>query len=70
MITKQDVTNWFDEVSTYLEKSDFVDILNDSARLFNAVETAFMLCPKKEKVLGIKRQRNVYEVHQAVIRKA
>lgn len=59
MITKQDVTNWFDEVSTYLEKSDFVDILNK----FNADETAFMLCPKGEKVLGIKGQRNVYEVH-------
>lgn len=63
VITKQDVTNWFDEVSTYLEKSDFVDILNDPARLFNADETAFMLCPKGEKVLGIKGQRNVYEVH-------
>lgn len=50
-------------MSNYLEENGWLHILNDPKRVFNADESAFFLCPKGEKVLGIRGQKNVYEIH-------
>ena len=40
-----------------------IDVLFDPDCIFNIDETAFFLCPNTGKMLGIKGQTNVYEVH-------
>lgn len=61
-VTEDGIKNWFHEVSVYLEKEDLKDVLNDPSRVFNTDETCFQLYPKSEKVLGMKGQKNVFEV--------
>lgn len=63
IVDEKQIRSWFDEVSNYLEENGWLHILNDPKRVFNADESAFFLCPKGEKVLGIRGQKNVYEVH-------
>lgn len=61
-VSETDLRNWFHEIKVYLKDESYFDILQDPDRVFNADEAAFMLCPKSEKVLGIRGQKNVYEV--------
>lgn len=46
----------------FLEKEGLKSILSDPSRVFNLDESSFMLCPKSEKVLAIKGQKNVVEI--------
>lgn len=39
-----------------------MDILENPSRIFNTDESGFMLCPKGEKVLSIRGEKNAYEV--------
>lgn len=61
-VTERRIREWFEEVEDYLSKENVSDILKDPSRVFNMDETAFFLNPKSGKVLGIKEQRNVYEI--------
>lgn len=65
LVKEEHLRKWFHEVETYLSNEQLLDILTNPARVFNADETAFMLCPKGEKVLGIEGQKNVYEINNA-----
>lgn len=64
-VTEHNLRNWFRETKSLLAEEGLFDILEDPTRVFNTDESAFMLCPKSEKVLGIRGQRNVYEVSGA-----
>lgn len=61
-VTESNIRKWFSEVEEYLEAEGLKTVLSHPSRLFNADESAFMLCPKSEKVLGIRGQKNVAEI--------
>ncbi|XP_072395154.1 uncharacterized protein [Diabrotica undecimpunctata] len=61
-INQRDITKWFDNIKSYLNKKGLPDLLQDPTRIFNGDETCFYLCPKNKKVLAIKGSRNVYEI--------
>lgn len=61
-VTEEKVRNWFNEVTEYLEVENLLHVMTDSSRIYNLDETAFMLCPRSEKVIGIRGQKNVCEV--------
>lgn len=52
-VTEQYIRSWFSEVKDYAEKNNLTEVLLDPSRIFNLDETAFFLCPKTGKVLGI-----------------
>lgn len=62
-VPEQRIRQWFKEVLDTLKEVDATEVLDDPSRIFNLDETAFFLCPKSGKVLGIPQKRNVYEVH-------
>lgn len=64
IVTEHGVGEWFKEVDNYLTKFYVKSVLEDPTRVFNCDESSFMMCPKSEKVLGIRGQKNVYKVHQ------
>ena len=47
---------------SYLEKENVLDILSEPSRLYNWDETGVQLCPKTEKLLGAKKQKNLYYI--------
>ncbi|XP_072377918.1 uncharacterized protein [Diabrotica undecimpunctata] len=61
-INQRDITKWFDNIKSYLNKKGLSDVLQDPTRIFNGDETCFYLCPKNKKVLAMKGSRNVYEI--------
>lgn len=61
-VTPAMLRNWFHEVRSYLTENDLLSVMENPERIFNMDESGFMLCPKGEKVLGLKGQKNVYEV--------
>lgn len=61
-VSEADIKKWFKSIHTYLEKKNFLDVLNDPNRIFNADETNFMICPQTKRVLAPKGSRNVYEI--------
>ncbi|XP_072392192.1 uncharacterized protein [Diabrotica undecimpunctata] len=60
-INQRDITKWFDNIKSYLNRKGLSDVLQDP-RIFNSDETCFYLCPKNKKVLAMKGSRNVYEI--------
>ncbi|XP_060855289.1 uncharacterized protein LOC132932965 [Metopolophium dirhodum] len=46
----------------FLIENNLMDILENPSRIFNTDESGFMLCPKGEKVLCMRGEKNVYEV--------
>lgn len=62
-VSEKCIHNWFTEVKTTLDEMNASNVLEDPSRIFNLDETAVFLCPKTGKVLGLKGQKNVYEVH-------
>lgn len=64
VVTERGIREWFQEVDSYLTERKLKSVLEDPTRVFNCDESNFMMCPKGEKVLGIRGQKNVYEVHQ------
>lgn len=65
VVSESTIKEWFLEVITYVNENSLQEVLADPSRIFNMDETAFFLCPKGEKVLGMKGQKNVYEVHSS-----
>ncbi|KAJ8966914.1 hypothetical protein NQ317_009497 [Molorchus minor] len=61
-VTGEQLKNWFQEIHTYLQENNYVDILQNPQRIFNADETAFFLNPKGEKVLAARGEKNVYKI--------
>jgi hypothetical protein len=62
-VSEDMIRNWHAEVTSYLKEQGSLQVLEDPKRVFNTDESAFFLCPKGEKVLGIRGQKNVYEIH-------
>lgn len=62
LVTKTHILNWFNNVQDFLIENNLMDILENPSRIFNTDESGFMLCPKGEKVLSIRGEKNVYEV--------
>lgn len=62
-VPEQQIRQCFKEVLDTLKEVDATEVLDDPSRIFNLDETAFFLCPKSGKVLGIPQKRNVYEVN-------
>lgn len=60
-VKKESIEKWFTEVYSYLQQSNFEDILKDPSRVFNADETAFFLNPKGSKVLARKGDKTIYQ---------
>lgn len=58
--TEEGIKCWFQKVEDYFVQKKLT--FDDPRRIFNMDESAFLLCPKGEKVLTIKGTRNVYEV--------
>lgn len=61
-VSEADIKKWFRDIHTYLENKNFLDVLNNPNRIFNADETNFLICPQTKKVLAPKGSRNVYEI--------
>ncbi|KAJ8952744.1 hypothetical protein NQ318_008058 [Aromia moschata] len=64
-ISAKDIKSWFIKVQSYLKEKELFLILDDPAIIFNGDETAFMLCPKKSKIVAQKGSKDVYEVDTA-----
>lgn len=64
IVTEHGVRERFKEVDNYLTNCDVKSFLEDPTRVLNCDKSSFMMCSKSEKVLGIRGQKNVYEVHQ------
>ncbi|XP_031338075.1 uncharacterized protein LOC116166987 [Photinus pyralis] len=64
-IAFSDIKGWFTQLGKYLKSRGYDDILEDPSRIFNGDETAFMFCPKQEKVVAQKGSKDVYEVDAA-----
>jgi len=62
LVTKTHILNWFNNVQDFLIENNLMDILENPSRIFNTDESGFMLCPKGEKVLSMRGEKNVYEV--------
>lgn len=61
-VSEDCVRKWFAEVEAILEEEGSKSVLMHPSRIFNVDESGFMLCPKSEKVLAIRGQKNVYEI--------
>ena len=59
-VTEQNIRQWFAEVIVNLEKENACDILNDPSRILNMDETGVQFCPKTGKLLGPKKEKNMY----------
>lgn len=61
-VSKERLLNWFDEVQSYLNNTNQLEILEDPSRIFNADEAAFFLNPKGNNVLVPSGSKNVYQI--------
>lgn len=63
-VSEDKIKAWFNEVEKHIKDQalGLQDCLLKPTNVFNMDETAFFLCPKSDKVLGIKGQKNVYEI--------
>ncbi|KAJ8950057.1 hypothetical protein NQ314_008063 [Rhamnusium bicolor] len=61
-VTEEKLRNWFQEVDTFLKSEKQTDILNHPERIFNCDESAFQICPKSNKVIGPRGEKNIYEI--------
>lgn len=57
-LTESAIRRCFEEVQSSLENTE---VIKNPVSIFNMDESGFQLCPKGEKVLAIKGQKNVYE---------
>ncbi|XP_025161698.1 uncharacterized protein LOC112590140 isoform X1 [Harpegnathos saltator] len=62
-VIEQKLKNWFNEFSEYLTATNLLNI--DPKRIFNCDETAFMLCPKADRVIVRRGAKGVYKVVDA-----
>lgn len=53
-VSESDIRRWHQKVTDYLAENEYLDVLKDPTRIFNADETSFQLCPKTGKVLAPK----------------
>ena len=60
-LTKEALERWFIDVENELKAEKKFDVLQFPERIFNIDESGFQLCPKGEKVLALRGQKNVYE---------
>lgn len=61
-VTEKHIREWFEELRTYLESENALDILDNPSRIFNADESGFQTCPKTGRVLGPISFDNLYEI--------
>ena len=61
-VTEDNIREWFADLRSYLEKENVLDILNEPSRLYNLDETGVQLCPRTGKLLGAKKQKNLYYI--------
>lgn len=61
-VTENILRDWFNEVEQHLVEKQLIDI--DGARIFNCDESAFYLCPKRERVMVRKGDKTVYNFTQ------
>ena len=59
------IKSWFTTVEKYLKSKGWFHILNVPSRIFNGDETAFIFCPKQEKVIAQRGCKDVYDVDAA-----
>ncbi|XP_014206269.1 uncharacterized protein LOC106637824 [Copidosoma floridanum] len=59
-VSQKSFRDWYAEVGNYLEKKNLLNV--EPNRIFNCDESAFMLCPKTDKVLTERGNKNVYNV--------
>lgn len=62
-VTESFIKSWYHEIEDYVQSQNLKTVFADPSRIFNMDETAFFLSPRGEKVLAVKGQKNVYEVH-------
>lgn len=53
-VSEENIRGWFKQVHDYFVENDFLDVLEDPSRIFNADESGFEICPKTGEVLAIK----------------
>lgn len=53
-VSETDIRGWFEKIGDYFTENEYLDVLKDPTRIFNADETSFELCPKTGKVLAPK----------------
>lgn len=63
-VSQSDLRKWYKDIHAYLKRENYLDILKDSTRVFNADETYFNVCPKMKNVLALRGSRNVYEIER------
>nr|CAI5818620.1 unnamed protein product [Callosobruchus analis]CAI5818751.1 unnamed protein product [Callosobruchus analis] len=62
LVTEEFIRSWFKDLTSFLEKNNWIDVMEDPTRIFNADESGFSLCPKTGKVLAPRGWRNLYQV--------
>lgn len=60
LVSEAVISNWFQEVKSYIDQNKLTTILDNPRRVFNTDETAFFLNPKPGKVLAQKGSKNIY----------
>ena len=61
-VTEENIREWFKGLHAYLQKENVLDILTEPARMYNLDETGVQLCPTTGKLLGAKKEKNVYYI--------
>nr|CAI5833441.1 unnamed protein product [Callosobruchus analis] len=60
-VSESDIRSWFNGIEAYLKEKNYFRVLQSPARVYNADESGFVLCPQGGKVLAQRGARNVYE---------
>lgn len=59
-VTEKQLRQWYFELEDFLKKEDAISILRDPSRIYNLDETGIQMCPKTGKLLGPKKEKNLY----------
>nr|CAI5841836.1 unnamed protein product [Callosobruchus analis] len=68
IVSESAIKSWFNGIEAYLKENNYFRVLQSPARVYNADESGFVLCPQAGKVLAQCGARNVYEVEQGNVK--
>ena len=64
-VSEASIRLWFEDLKNNIETQNLSEMMADPNRIYNCDETNIQLAPNTGKVIGIKGQRNTYEVSPA-----
>lgn len=64
-VTENDIRRWYRDIKEYLRENNFLDVLLDPTRMFNADETVFQTCSDTDRVFAPMRDKKAY-AHESI----